>query len=271
MEAVTPREDHEFLASVRSYYDRTTELYLRHLGTTLQAGVLSWRHGASGATQFPKHNLFFAERAGIRRGARILDAGCGVCGPSIDIASGIDDVCFDCVTISPVQASIAKQNVDHRGLRSRVRVQVGDYHHLPFQDDFFDSAVFFESACYSYDQGALFQEVRRVLTPAGRLYVKDVFVEDGVLSAAQAEELDQINSVYACRLTTLRATAEAVRSAGFRYIESADLSEYVDGDTFHQAMFASTQSQSTLSEFGQRHSLPFLTVRIHFGEVLATK
>ena len=191
MEAVTPREDHEFLASVRSYYDRTTELYLRHLGTTLQAGVLSWRHGASGATQFPKHNLFFAERAGIRRGARILDAGCGVCGPSIDIASGIDDVCFDCVTISPVQASIAKQNVDHRGLRSRVRVQVGDYHHLPFQDDFFDTAVFFESACYSYDQGALFQEVRRVLTPAGRLYVKDVFVEDGVLSAAQAEELDQ--------------------------------------------------------------------------------
>ena len=59
-----------------------TEVYLKYVGTTLQAIQLS--HSRRNTAKVT--NLYLASRAGIQLGHRILDCSCGVCGPSIDIA-----------------------------------------------------------------------------------------------------------------------------------------------------------------------------------------
>src|SRR5262245_1173717 len=109
---------HDYCEAVRAYWEETTHLYLRHV-TTFQAGFV---HSPSSPADSRANNLFLALRAGIQSGQRVLDAGCGVCGPSIDIATSIKDVCIDAVTLSPLQAKIARQAVKAAELADRIEI-----------------------------------------------------------------------------------------------------------------------------------------------------
>src|SRR5271165_7181622 len=66
-----------------------------------------------------------AERAGVPRGARVLDIGCGLGGSAMWLADQ-----FNCdvtgITISPVQARMAASKAQSRGLARRVQFQVRD-------------------------------------------------------------------------------------------------------------------------------------------------
>ena len=66
-----------------------------------------------------------AERAGVPRGARVLDIGCGLGGSAMWLADQ-----FECevtgITISPVQARMAAAKAKSRGLARRVHFQVQD-------------------------------------------------------------------------------------------------------------------------------------------------
>src|SRR5438105_932352 len=153
-----------YRARVRDYYDATTQTYLEHLGTTLQADLIA----QSPTSPDPAtSNLWLAERAGLCADQRVLDAGCGVAGPAVDIARAYSTVRIDAITISPRQAEIGQERVRAAGLGERVRLYLGDYHALPFVDESFDAVVFFESSGYSDDRTQLFAEVRRVLRPGG--------------------------------------------------------------------------------------------------------
>lgn len=206
--------------------DRTRELYdefsadmLACAGHTFQCRVVradpdAWREDLTAGMGW------MADAGGIEDGHHVLDAGCGVCGPATDLARVRPAVTIDAVTISPVQVRLGRELVAEAGLSDRISVHEADYHELPFPDDHFDSAMFLETTGYSYDHDKLFAEIRRVLKPGGRVYVKDVYRIETPLTAQQRTDLDAMEALWAsgpvCSMSEL---AEVLVRQGFLDVE----------------------------------------------------
>ncbi|MDP7111100.1 MAG: methyltransferase domain-containing protein, partial [Myxococcota bacterium] len=212
----------EILRRIAGYYDETTGAYLDAMGPTLQAGLPG---DDEARDSFESGNVRWARRAGISPGDRVLDAGCGVCGPAIDIALAIDDVQIDGLTISPVQAEIASARIAEAGLTDRVRVHVRDYHEPGFDDDTFDVVMFLEASGYAYDPRRLFAGAHRVLRRGGTLYLKDLFRRfERDLTSVQRVELERFDEIYRHRTPRASERRALIEDAGFADVRWEDLS-----------------------------------------------
>ena len=155
---------------VKSHYDTLTPTYCSIYGDVIQATR------PSNVQDLLTHEL---ETAGVQDGMRILDAGCGVCGPAIWFARR-RDVFVEAITISGVQADLAGKAIAEAGLERKIHVQQGDYHEIDnlFPGESFDRVLFLESLCHAEDYGRVLAGARKVLKPDGRLYVKDYVTPD---------------------------------------------------------------------------------------------
>src|SRR5688572_29391391 len=88
-------------AGVKTYYEDWTDRYIKTFGNTFQ----SFR-----TTDMADLFNYMIANSGMKDGQRVLDAGCGVCGPATYFASKLN-IQLDAVTISPLQCSLAEQNV----------------------------------------------------------------------------------------------------------------------------------------------------------------
>jgi cyclopropane fatty-acyl-phospholipid synthase-like methyltransferase len=256
----------EYSADVREYWEETTGLYLEH-GTTFQAGYI---RGPDDRATARASNLYLASRAGIGPGQRVLDAGCGVCGPSIDIVRGIGDLRVDAVTLSPLQAKLARETIRHAGLEQWIDVYVCDYHELPFEAERFD-VVFFLESLYSVDLSRLFAEVHRVLRPGGRVYAKEVFRREGPLSPVEQPALDEFEDVFHYKVRLMSETATTAAAAGFEQVECTDLNPLASTEHYARAMTEFVCGFPRPTAFGRRHYRRFPVVPVMFGEVRARK
>jgi len=256
------------LAEIREYWKDTHAAYLENVGTTFQAGYL-----VAGAAEpsARESNELLAGAAGISLRDTVLDAGCGVCGPAIDIARHIEGVRIAGVTISPEQAATATDLIRTAGLSSAISVAVADFHQLPFPGSLFDVAYFFESAGYSYDPRALFAEVWRVLRPGGSVYVKDVFLRDGIPSERARSELSEFDRVFAFRTRSAGELCIAMADAGFADIRYRDIAADISTKHTLPAMFLHGNRQMGLTAFGKRHFRLFWELPVTFGEVKAVR
>ncbi|UBF28794.1 methyltransferase domain-containing protein [Kovacikia minuta CCNUW1] len=254
----------QYLDQVCNYYDTMNPLYLKHVGQTFQGG---WVVNDSARAS----NLYLASQAGIQPGCRVLDAGCGVCGPSIDIAQEIESVQIDAITLSPIQAQTARELVQQAGLAEQIQIQIGDYHDLPFAEETFDIVFFFESSGHSYDHQRLFREVDRVLRPGGTLYIKDVFCKELPLSDQEQQELAEFNQIYVYRTPCMSETIKAISDTGFQVLESRDFSGIISTKNTAKAMFEYQHGFPFLSEFGKFHYRYFKKLPVFFGDIKALK
>jgi len=259
--------DSQHLQRVRNYYDSMNSVIVKDVGTTYQAGLLM----TDAEDPIRATNLYQAERAGIKPGDYVLDAGCGAGGPAIDIAQNIPNVKVEGITISEEQARTARKLVQQAGLEDSIQIHVGDYHNLPFADNVFDVVYFFESTGYAYNRPRLFTEVYRVQRPGGTLYVKDVFSKEPPLSQQQEEELVEFDRIY-CQVTIpIGQMVEAIKVAGFERLELHDLSGIVSTDKFDKAMLKSTKEEPSLTDLGKYHYHEFKDLPVFFGEIKARK
>lgn len=257
-----------YLAFVRQYWKSVHRLYIESVGTTFQAGRIKAGTGEDPATG---SNLYLAAASGIRPGHRVLDAGCGVCGPSIDIARNIKGVRIAAITISPEQAATASELVRKAGLQRRIELLVGDFHRLPFAASHFDVVCFFESSCYSYDLHLLFLEVSRVLRPGGRVYLKEVFHRGGSLSKEEKADLGLFDRTFATRTASMEEVAGALASNGFTKVRWRDMSDRITTTHALEAMFTRRMGSLQPTEFGKRHFHVYRSLPILYGEVKATR
>ncbi len=65
------------------------------------------------------------------------------------------------------------------GLADRVTFQARDALHFPFEDAAFDAVLLQHAAMNIKDRSALYAEVRRILTPSGRIATHDLVLRDG--------------------------------------------------------------------------------------------
>lgn len=257
----------DYRARVRSYYNDTAELYLESLGSVCQAGLIE------GLDPDPYRStiLYIADRAGLRDGLRILDAGSGFCGPSIHLCQLFHNLSVEAITLSDEQARHARLLVAAAGFSERIQVTVGDYHELPFADASFDAVLFLESTGYSYDPPRLFNQLHRVLRENGSLYIKDVFCFDGPLSLDQIAELASLDDVYAQITRPISFYVDQLRSSRFKRVSETLLASIVSTRIIHSAMWKDEDGIASLTNFGKRHFRPFRNLPLVFGEISASK
>ena len=211
-----------------------------------------------------RSSQLLAERAGVTDGDVILDAGCGVGGPAIAIASTFR-VTIEAVTNSPVQVGIGRELVDDAGLSDRIRVHLGDMHDLDFQDGHFDRVLAFEVLCYSDDLGRLMSEFARVVRPGGTVYLKDIFLRSGELSEAARASMRRYEHAWACRRTpTMGDVVEAMERGGLDDVRATEM-EAIGTDHFYASMLE--PGTLSLNELGRRFVVPVEEFPVIWGEV----
>jgi cyclopropane fatty-acyl-phospholipid synthase-like methyltransferase len=117
-------------------------------------------------------NRVLADRVRIQPGERVLDAGCGVGGSSLWLATerGAEVVG---ITLAARQAAMARSNALRRGVTDRVQFEVADFTATPFPDASFDVVWAVESLCHAPRKAAFYREAARLLRPGGRVVVAD--------------------------------------------------------------------------------------------------
>jgi cyclopropane fatty-acyl-phospholipid synthase-like methyltransferase len=246
---------------VREYWDRAHDAYLAHVGTTFQAGRIDV------GTSMRDSNLWLARAAGLERHRAVLDAGCGVCGPSIDFARELPHLRIVGVTLSGRQSATANQLIRDAGVADRVHVVNADYHAPPFADASFDAVLFLESLGYADNLARLLEGAYRVLRPGGSLYVKDVFRREHLWSDQEGLELAEFDRVYQHRTRSLEACVHAAATAGFTAIAARDLTDHVSLAHTERAMVDARDG--TLSAFGRLHHRRYSCLPVYFAEVTA--
>ena len=103
--------------------------------------------------------------AGLAKGRRVLDAGCGMAYGSVLLAdAGAAEVTGVDLAEDVIHAAQAE-------VGDRVRLRAADVHSLPFDDGAFDLVVCFEVIEHVDEQDEVLDELRRVLAPGGVLAI----------------------------------------------------------------------------------------------------
>ncbi|MBM2620143.1 class I SAM-dependent methyltransferase [Actinoplanes sp. LDG1-06] len=182
---------------------------------------------------------------GLRAGERVLDAGCGVGGPAVQLAQEFG-VAVDGVTISAVQAVEATARAYGQGVQDRVAFHHGDYGWLDFGTGHFDAVVAMESLSHAADLPAVLAELARVLRPGGRLGISEITRE-----ALAGDKAAQFAKTFQVRqLLSGPEWIAALRAAGFDVEEHTQCGPRVYGMGLRYLDRADELADDLVARFG---------------------
>jgi tocopherol O-methyltransferase len=160
-------------------YYNTTENAYRDSWDLDNSLAIHYGYRDEKAKSFPESllrmNEIMAETAAITANDKVLDAGCGVGGSSIFLASKLGCRVTG-ITLSEKQAKQAVAHAKQKGTGTLTDFKVMDYCNTSFANESFDIIWGCESICYADDKEQFIKEAFRLLKPGGRLIVADGFV-----------------------------------------------------------------------------------------------
>jgi len=146
-------------------------------------------------------------------GGRILDVGCGFGATAIVVAQALPNSELVGIDLSDPLLELAIQSAQAGGLGERVAFEKADVQEIPFDDDSFDAVINLQMVHIVEDPIAMLDEMERVLTPAGVLFMADI----------RRSWVGFFDKVFKSALTVDEASALVRRSKLREGIFSADL------------------------------------------------
>lgn len=170
----------EYHKKIEQYYNSTENAYKDSwdLNNSLAIHYGYWDKKVKSFPQsLQRMNEVMMEEAAITADDKVLDAGCGVGGSSIFLAT--KSCCkVTGITLSERQAQHAKINAQQKQVEKLVDFKLMDYAATDFPDKSFDVIWGCESICYADNKEQFIKEAFRLLKPGGRLVVADGFVTE---------------------------------------------------------------------------------------------
>jgi cyclopropane-fatty-acyl-phospholipid synthase len=118
-------------AAVRYHYDVGNDFFALFLDESMTYSCAIFSRGAQTLEQAQETKLeLIARKLGLRAGMRVLDVGCGWGSFAIHAARN-HGVSVTGVTLSPLQAELARQKAAEAGVGDQVEILVADYRELP--------------------------------------------------------------------------------------------------------------------------------------------
>jgi cyclopropane fatty-acyl-phospholipid synthase-like methyltransferase len=226
---------------IRHYYRETTEAnYLRTWSREALAFHMGMHEGpeCSHEQSLANTNRFLADRARIRPGMRVLDAGCGVGGSAIWLAQNRSARTVG-ITLEEGQVRLARRFAVERGVAALTSFELMDFMATTLEPHSFDVVWNIESVCYAHDLDAYLAHVRELLKPGGRFVCLDVF--RGETGPPEQHQALSAGCVLP-NLQTHAACVSAVRRVGFEDVVSED----VTGRVLRSAELLREKAQLTL-------------------------
>ncbi len=222
---------------VRRYYDANTPLLLG-LGQGTEGSIhrAVWGPGVTDRRQAMAYvDALVIDRvrhAGAQAGRapHVVDLGSGVGASLCRIAEHVP-IRGTGITISGVQADLARHRIEARGLAASVRSVHADFCNLPAQLEQADVAFAIEAFVHATTAAAFFRECARLVRSGSYLIVCDDFVADAGLRADRraARWLDRFRHGWmAGNLVSFAEADDVARGAGFAHQKTIDLSPHVE-------------------------------------------
>jgi tocopherol O-methyltransferase len=223
------------LNQVRSYYERNTPAFVA-FGQGGAAGAIHRAVWGAGVSTADEAFRYVEDRIAARIGRmrhltaepHVVDLGCGVGASLCYLAEQLPGITATGITLSPLQAQLARERIAGRGLSSRVACLEGDYNNLPERVRPADVAYAIESFVHGPDPARFFAQCYGLLRPGGVLVVCDDFRRPTPDPAAPAV-IERFRRGW--HVNTLVEAAELhalAAAAGFSHESTEDLSSYLE-------------------------------------------
>jgi SAM-dependent methyltransferase len=195
-----------------------------------------------------------AQLAGVTGFERVLDVGCGIGGPSRYLANT-----FGCrvtgLDLTPEFIALAGMLAQRTRLADKVTYRHGDALDMPFPNASFDLVWSQNAAMNIGDRDRLYDEMRRVLAPSGRLALQDVAAGPG---GDPYYPTPWANDKSISFLFTPQSTRAALERIGFRVL------------AWHDPTQEALERQVARAKALESESLPPLGLHILIGEAFPT-
>ncbi len=222
-------------SDVRAYYEHNTRLFLA-LGAGGRARAIRravWAAGVSTIEQALNYSsrLVLEQIACLRRpgeALHVVDLGCGIGGSLFYLASRLDNALRATgVTVSPLQARLAREHAARLGLDARCRFIEADFLALP---DLPPADVVFsiEAFIHAPAPARYFEQVARIMRAGGRLALCDDFLSArGASNSLTADERLWVEAFQAGwhvpGLSSVTQVTEMAGRHGFSPVSDRDL------------------------------------------------
>lgn len=210
---------------IQWHYDKLSNLYGLFWGNHIHHGYWENQESTKRAQLHLIEQLVaFAE---IKSGSRILDVGCGLGGSALWLAENLGCSVLG-LTISPVQAGIARRAVRRANLRERVQIEERDASRLQF-DPVFDAIWVIECSEHLSDKASFLRSARSTLKPGGVLAMCAWLAGEDLDSADRQGLVHQVCEGMLCPSLGDRRDYETwMRQAGFSNIRFQDITRRVE-------------------------------------------
>ena len=219
---------------IREFYDASSGLWESIWGEHMHHGY----YGRNGNYKLERRQaqielieelLLWADCTPENPPQNIIDVGCGIGGSTLHLAQKFN-ACATGITLSPVQASRAKERAAEAGWDDRVGFEVANALDMPFEDNSFDLVWSLESGEHMPDKTKFLQECYRVLKPEGKMIMvtwchRETDSVAGDLTADEVAHLKEIYRVYCLPYVISLSEYRAIATeCGFKNLRSDDWS-----------------------------------------------
>jgi ubiquinone/menaquinone biosynthesis C-methylase UbiE len=189
-----------------------------------------------------------AEKAGIKKGIKLLDVGCALGGPARFLAQnhGCHVTGLDATDSMLEEAS---KRIKSAGLEGLIELKLGNALAMPFEDGTFDIVWGQDAWCYISDKERLIKECARVIKPQGILAFTD-WLETDRFDSTEKEMLFAVLTMP--NMKTLTAYASLLEKNGFEILEQEDLNDdFASHTRDYQARMEGELKTQIVEKFGE--------------------
>jgi len=210
---------------VNHYYDIVTDFYEYGWGKSFHFALRY--QGEAFQQSIARHEHYLALRLGLRPGMKVLDVGCGVGGPLMEIAR-FSGASVTGINNNDYQIMRGTKYVEKHHLQDIASFIKGDFLHMPVPDNSYDAVYSIEATCHAPSKVAIYSEIYRVLKPGGYFAAYEWCLTDNFDPNNPEHQEIKRNIEIGDGLPdidTTRVTYEALIKSGFEIVDEKDFDE----------------------------------------------